>query len=318
MKALQKTRPSFGLELREVAAPGSPGSGEVIVAVGATGVCGTDIHIYEWTPGYEAMTKSMPVTLGHEFSGTVAAVGSDVQGIDHGALVAVRPSVVCGRCPACVTGNSEGCTHRSGIGVTRDGALAERVSVPAENCIVVQRGLDVEVVALAEPMTVSAEAVDTGEVREGDRVLVLGPGNIGQGVALFARQAGAAEIVIVGQDDAPRLTVMREMGVVIEATGAPAVVQQALDVLKKRGILVIAGIHPESASVNLTRLVRDQQQIRGSYRASLATWTRVIEFLKGNADLVRRMITHRVPLARALEGFELARNRAASKVLIVP
>src|SRR6266567_5559350 len=124
MKALQKTRPSFGLELREVAAPGSPGSGEVIVAVGATGVCGTDIHIYEWTPGYEAMTKSMPVTLGHEFSGTVAAVGSDVQGIDHGALVAVRPSVVCGRCPACVTGNSEGCSHRSGIGVTRDGALA--------------------------------------------------------------------------------------------------------------------------------------------------------------------------------------------------
>src|SRR5713226_4516173 len=81
MKALQKTRPSFGLELREVSAPDSPGPGEVIVTVGATGVCGTDVHIYEWTPGYEAMTKAMPVTLGHEFSGTVAAVGSDVQGI---------------------------------------------------------------------------------------------------------------------------------------------------------------------------------------------------------------------------------------------
>ena len=106
--------------------------------------------------------------------------------------------------------------------------------------------------------------------------------------------------------------------VVIEATGAPTVVQQALDVLKKRGILVVAGIHPESASVNLTRLVRDQQQIRGSYRAPLATWTRVIDFLARNADLVRRMITHRVPLDRALDGFELARNRAASKVLIVP
>src|SRR5437870_873920 len=212
MKALQKTRPSFGLEWRDVAAPEPSGPDEVVVAVGATGLCGTDVHIYEWTPEYEAMTKAMPVTLGHEFSGTVAAVGSDVQGIEPGVLVAVRPSVVCGRCPACLSGNADGCTHRSGIGVTRDGALAERVSVPAKNCIVVQQGLDVEIVSLAEPMTVSAEAVDTGEVRAGDRVLVLGPGNIGQGVALFARHAGAAEIVVVGQDDAPRLRVVRDMG----------------------------------------------------------------------------------------------------------
>ena len=98
----------------------------------------------------------------------------------------------------------------------------------------------------------------------------------------------------------------------------PAVVQQALDVLRKRGILVIAGIHPRPASVNLTRLVREHQQIRGTYRAPIATWTRVIDFLAANADLVRHMITHKVPLARALEGFELARNKSASKVLILP
>ena len=98
----------------------------------------------------------------------------------------------------------------------------------------------------------------------------------------------------------------------------PAVVQQALDVLRKRGVLVIAGIHPGPASVNLTRLVREHQQIRGTYRAPIATWSRVIDFLGRNADLVRHMISHRVPLARALDGFELARNKAASKVLIVP
>jgi threonine 3-dehydrogenase len=205
-------------------------------------------------------------------------------------------------------------------------------------------GLDAQIVALTEPMTVSAEAVDTGEVRAGDRVLVLGPGNIGQGIALFSRVAGAAQVVIVGKDDGFRLDVLRRMGfadtvdlgartlqealapylaagkfdVVMEATGVPAAVQPALDVLRKRGILVIAGIHPEPVSVNLTRLVREHQQIRGTYRAPIATWARVVDFLGANAELVRHMITHKVPLARALDGFELARNKSASKVLIVP
>jgi threonine dehydrogenase-like Zn-dependent dehydrogenase len=115
MKALQKVRPARGLELRDVAQPGDPGHGEAIVEVRATGLCGTDLHIYEWTPGYEAMTASMPVTLGHEFSGTIAAIGSGVRGIAVGTLVAVRPSVVCGRCATCVAGDfdaSEGKDRR--------------------------------------------------------------------------------------------------------------------------------------------------------------------------------------------------------------
>jgi threonine dehydrogenase-like Zn-dependent dehydrogenase len=343
MKALQKTRPAFGLELRDLPSPGAPGPGEVVVAVGATGVCGTDVHIYEWTPGYEAMTKAMPVTLGHEFAGTVAAVGPGVAGIATRALVAVRPSIVCGRCAACLAGDDDGCTGRVGLGVTRNGGLQPLVTVPAANCVAVPSGIDVEIAALTEPMTVCAEAVDTGGVRAGDRVLVLGPGNIGQGVALFARAAGAAEVVIVGKDDAPRLGCLRDMGftatvdvggrtleealapylargkfdVVIEATGVPAIVQQGLNALRKRGVLVVVGIHPTPVSVNLTRLVRDHQQIRGSYRAPLATWPRVLQFLAANAALARRMISHRLPLERAIEGLELSRTKAASKVLIV-
>jgi 2-desacetyl-2-hydroxyethyl bacteriochlorophyllide A dehydrogenase len=344
MQALQKTQPVFGLELREIPAPAAPGAGEVIVSVGATAVCGTDLHIYEWSSGYEFMSNAMPVTIGHEFAGTIAAVGPGVRGIDQGALVAVRPSVVCGRCPACLAGDSDACTSRKGIGVTRNGAFAPFVTVPAENCIVVPGGTDAEIVALTEPMTVSAEAVDTGGVSRGSRVLVLGPGNIGQGIALFARAAGAAEVVIVGKGDAPRLECLRRMGfpatvdvgeraleealapylahgrfdVVIEATGVPAIVQQGLNLLRKRGVFVVCGIHPRPASVDLTRLVREQQQIRGSYRAPLATWTRVLDFLTANAALAREMITHRLPLERALEGFELARSKAASKVMIVP
>jgi threonine 3-dehydrogenase len=285
----------------------------------------------------------MPVTIGHEFAGTVTAVGPGVGDIVEGARVAVRPSVVCGRCSACRAGDREACVDRKGIGVTRNGAFAALVSVPAVNCIVAPGGLDAEIVSLTEPMTVGAEAIDTAGVRQGDRVLVLGPGTIGQGIALFARAAGAAEVVIAGKDDAPRLACLQRMGfsdtvdvgahaldealapylakgkfdVVIEATGAAAAVQQGFDVLRKRGVLVVCGIHSQPVSVDLTRLVREHQQIRGSYRAPLATWTRVLGFLNENADQVRRMISHRLPLERALEGFELARTRIASKVVIV-
>jgi threonine 3-dehydrogenase len=343
MLALQKIEPAFGLVLRDVPPP-VPGPGEVVIEVGATGVCGTDLHIYEWTPGYEAMASRMPVTIGHELAGTVAAIGPGVTGLAEGISVTARPSVVCGRCPACVAGNSDACAARTGIGITRNGGFARYVALPAENCVSVPSNLDPEVAALTEPMTVSAEAVDTGEVRAGDRVLVLGPGSIGQGIALFAREAGAAEVVVVGRDDQFRLDRLRAMGfpdvidlgertlpealasylargrfdVVIEATGVPAVVQQGLDVLRKRGVLVVCGIHPRPASVDLTRLVREHQQIRGSYRAPLSTWPRVVDFLTRHTELARQMITHRVALGDALAGFELARQKAASKLIVFP
>ncbi len=342
MLALRKLEPAFGLHYREVPQPMSPAPGEVIVAVGATGVCGTDVHIYEWTGGYDIMKSAMPVTIGHEFAGTVAAVGAGVQGFSEGTRIAVRPSVVCGKCANCLAGNSDNCTQRKGIGVSRDGALASHVRVPVENCVSVPQSMPIEVAALTEPMTVCAEAVDNASIKPGDRVLVLGPGNIGQGSALFARAAGA-EVVIVGKDDAPRLGSLARMGfnnlvdlgerpiaealapylaqgkfdAVIEATGVPPVVQQGLDVLKKRGIFVAVGIQPKPVTINMTRLVREHQQIRGSYRSPLPTWQRVVDFLAANSAIATEMISHRLPLDKAIEGLELSRSKGASKVMVV-
>jgi threonine 3-dehydrogenase len=344
MQALQKVHAAPGLDVREVPPPARPGSGEVLIRVEATGICGTDVHIAEWTPGYEFMARALPVTLGHEFAGTIVEVGPDVGEVEKGSLVTIRPSVVCGRCPACEAGDTDACTSRRGIGVMRNGGFAPLVCVPAGNCVPVPAGLDPAIAALTEPMTVSAEAVDTGEVREGDRVLVLGPGTIGQGIALFARAAGASEVIVAGHNDAPRLETLNRLGfertvdtagrtlaealapyleagkfdVVIEATGVPAVVQPSLEVLRKRGVLVICGIHPKPASVNLTQLVREHQQIRGSYRAPIATWSRVVAYLAQHAGQVREMISHRVPLSEALAGFDLARNKSASKVVVLP
>ncbi|WP_332745698.1 zinc-dependent alcohol dehydrogenase [Hydrogenophaga sp.] len=343
MKSLRKPAPGPGLELHE-SKPAAPGPGEVLIRVKATGVCGTDLHIDEWTPSYHFMTSALPVTIGHEFSGEVASWGEGVTGLAPGQLVTVRPSVVCGRCAACRARDFDACTTRQGIGVMRHGAFADWVVVPARNCVPVPAGMDPLVAALAEPLSVSLEAVRTGGVKAGDRVLVLGPGNIGQGIALFAREAGAAQVVVAGHGDAPRMAVLRRLGfddlvdvadiglekglapyldaghfdVVIEATGASAVVAPALKVLKSHGVLVITGIHAAPVAIDLTALVRRHQTLRGSYRSPESAWPDVVAFMGRHQALLRHMITHRVPLSRAGEGFALARNRTATKVMVQP
>ncbi len=342
MLALQKVRPGSGIELRHLPEISEILPEEVLIRTAATGICGTDLHIAEWTPGYESMQSAMPVTLGHELSGTIVSTGAAVDSRFVGTRVTVRPSVVCGKCDACGTKDEENCTGRRGIGIGRNGAFASHVAVPFANCVALPEGLDFEIAALTEPMTVCAEAVDTGEVKKGDRVLVLGPGFIGQGIALFCEAAGASEVVICGHNDAARLKTLNDLGfantvdtagttlsealrrflergkfdVVIEATGAPQVVPEALACLKKRGILVIAGIHPRPVEIDLTQLVRNHQQVRGSYRSPVATWHRVLDYLAANQDRVRGLITHRFDLANAEKGFALALGKAASKVVI--
>jgi threonine 3-dehydrogenase len=343
MQALRKTQPAHGLSLTQAPKPELLPD-EVLLRVHSTGVCGTDLHIAEWTASYHFLAPALPVTIGHEFSGQVAAWGANAQGLAVGQLVAVRPSVTCGRCAACTSGEFDACTTRRGIGVLRNGGFAPWVAVPLRNCVPVPEGVDADVAALAEPLTVSHEAVRVAGVRLGDRVLVLGPGNIGQGIALFARAAGAAQVVVAGHGDAPRLEVLRGMGfadlldfagtdmdaalapyvvqggfdAVIEATGAAAVLAPALRVLKPHGVLVVTGIHAAPVAIDLTALVRQHQQLRGSYRAPESTWPEVVQFMQGNQPLLRQMITHRVPLSQAEEGFALARARHASKVLVQP
>jgi threonine 3-dehydrogenase len=344
MLALRKLAPEAGLALREIPEPAAPPHGEVVVKVAVAGICGTDLHVADWTAGYAAMTQAMPVTLGHEFMGTVARLGDGVATVSVGDRVVVRPSVVCGTCERCRNGQAEDCVTRRGIGIMRDGGFAAFTVVPAENCVPVPDTLADRLAALTEPMTVSAEAVDTAGVKPGDTVLIIGPGTIGQGAALFAEAAGAKRIVIAGRDDAARLTTLREMGFadvadtgggslreglvraglplsydrIIEAAGVPTLVGEALDLLALRGVLTICGIHPTAATVDLTALVRRHQQIRGTYRAPLATWPRVIAFLTANSERVSRMVTEEVPLSEALAAFARAKSRSASKIMLRP
>jgi threonine 3-dehydrogenase len=343
MKALQKTQPAFGVELRQIAPPQAPGPNQVLIEVGAIGICGSDLHVCEWTGGYEFVAKAMPLTLGHEFAGRIKAVGSAVRGIGLGARVTVLPSVVCGECPACRAGDPDQCANRVGLGMTMPGAFAPLVLVPAENCVPLPDDVDDELAALTEPLTVGARAVEVGGVASGDRVLILGPGTIGQAIAIMAREAGAREIVVVGRDDGPRIECLRSLGfdhaldtateplesqlarhggagfdVVFEAVGIASTLTQGLALLRKGGVLVVAGIHPAPVTIDVTRMVRDQQQLRGTHRASRAIWERVVRLLAEKGPMIRPMITHRVSLDDAVEGFELARRKLASKVIVLP
>ncbi len=343
MLALRKTQPAFGLEFAELPEPPPPGDRQVSVQVEAVGICGSDVHAYEWTAGYGFMTSRMPVTMGHEFAGRVVATGADAA-LAEGTRVTVVPALPCGVCPSCRRGDQRNCERRDAIGLTVDGGFASHITLPDRNCIALPATVDTELAALTEPLGVGCEAVLVGEVGLGDTVLVLGPGTIGQGIAMMARAAGAGRVLIAGRADAPRFDVLRALGfedlidvaeaplrdqvlaatggrpvdVVLEATGHPASIVDGLAVLRKEGILVAVGIHPEPVSFNLTDFVRMRHQLRASHGAARATFDRVLALVGREPERFRPMITHRMPLARALDGFELARQRAASKVILLP
>lgn len=338
MQALRKTRAAAGLELVEVPKPQAASPDTALVRVLATGICGSDLHVDDWTPSYAFITDSLPVTLGHEF------VGVAESGPLAGRRVVVRPSVTCGVCSACTAGQHDACERRTGIGMTRDGAFAPWVRVPLRNCVPVPEGLSDELAALAEPLSISMQALRVaGDVR-GRRVLVMGPGTIGQGIALLARRAGAAQVVVSGFDDGARLAVLRRMGfeslvdvsklpladatrphtqgepfdVVFEATGVPETIAEALPLLRRNGIVVVTGIHARPLTLDLTLLVRRQQQLRGSFRPPESDWPAALALMGELGAEMAPMVSHVLPLSQALEGFALAHGKQASKVLLRP
>jgi threonine dehydrogenase-like Zn-dependent dehydrogenase len=338
MLSLRKTKPGFGLDLFDAAAAPDPAADEVTVRVENAGICGSDVHAYEWTDGYGFMVPHLPIAMGHEFAGFIAKAGA-ASVLPEGTRVTVMPGVNCGVCVNCRRGDARNCLGRSAIGLTRNGGFARYVTVPAGNVLMLPEAVDTELGALTEPLCVGAEAVLTGEVGLGDHVVVMGPGTIGQAIALFARAAGAGRVTVVGKADGPRFDVIRALGfadivdvaeaplveqiegkadVVIEATGYPPSVTDGLAVLRKNGVLVVAGIHPGPLTLPLTDFVRNRHQLRATHGADRPTWDKVLTLLGRDPEAFRPMITHRLPLERGIEGFELARQRAASKVMLRP
>lgn len=345
MLALRKLAPVPGLGLDEVDEPRDLQPDEVLIEVAAVGICGSDLHVYDWGDNYEFMRARLPLTLGHEFSGRVVNTGSAVTNSTVGDLVTVIPSTSCMKCENCLAGYPQRCRHRRTVGLTRDGAFAQYVRVPAVSCIRLPDNIDMTLAALMEPLSVGDNAAQIGGVSMGDTVVVLGPGTIGQAIARCARWRGASQVIVVGKGDALRLRTALSIGathtidlndqpdlssavmaitgnrlidVVLEATGRASSIGDGLALLRKEGVLVCAGIHAEQAAFDVTSLVRNRHQIRGAHASRRASWHAVADRIAREPESIRAMVSREMPLSDGLAGFELCRNREVSKVILRP
>ena len=340
MLALRKTGPDFGAVLQEVPEP-TLADGMVMIEVDAAGICGSDIHMYEWTNGYEWLIPALPVTMGHEFAGRISQVGPGVSGLSVGQPVVVMPSYTCGTCEPCRSGKADPCTNRKSVGLSVDGAFAPRVPVPARCCLPIGNRLPPHIAALTEPFCVGDRAVDFSSLEAGQDVVVLGPGIIGLSVAYIAKRQGAASVTVVGKGDPLRLGIAEKLGVdrvidldqggalsdyipersidrVFEATGFADSITQGLGLLRDFGIMTAIGIHHAPAPIDITPFVRRKLQLRGSHSSGRENWDRVLAMLPDAADDLEHIVTHQIPLSEGIEGFEMNRSRQACKVIIRP
>jgi threonine dehydrogenase-like Zn-dependent dehydrogenase len=337
MKAIAKTRPAPGAELIDTPVP-HPGEGELLVKVAACGICGSDLHIYEWELGAERAVPTMPAVLGHEPAGEVVEVGPRVSGFKVGDHVALDPFGQCGQCGHCTAGRYNYCDHPTRL----SGAFAEFCIAPVNNAWVVPKSMDLETAAMLEPFGTGVHAVELSRLHAGDSAVIEGPGPIGLSAALSARALGVTSIVITGLNvDEERLALAGRMGfrtvavndrgwtdqvlalmppggadVVFDASGA---LDSARQIVRKGGTLVQLGWPARDvAGAELRALFFHGVTIIPSRVRTPETWRRAIAMVAGGAVDLKPMVTHRYDLDHGLEAFELLKKRQGVKALIMP
>lgn len=349
MEAVIKSKPGPGINVMDVRAP-EPAQGEVLIQVEAVGICGSDVHIYEWTPGYEFLAKYFPLILGHEFAGQVVRLGSGTGEIYRpGDRVTSETGKACGKCFYCKQGKAILCPQRMGygrVGLERNGAMAKYVTVPEECLHRIPPKVSMEEAAMTEPAAVALGAVELAQFYPGDTVVILGPGPIGLLILQMSRALGAGFVVVTGQEsDIRRLEVAARLGadetliyrgdgtaqrileltdgkgagVVFEASGSPDATVCGLQMLRKAGEMILVGIYPETIPMDAThQLVRQMKSVRGSYGGASLDWDRVLALVSAQKVNLGPLISEVMPLKRAQEAFEMVRQKEALKVLFKP
>lgn len=328
------------MPLREVPAP-EPGEGEVIVAVKATGVCGSDVHGFTGSTG----RRIPPMVMGHEFSGVISAVGPGVTGHQVGERVVVQPIITCGKCINCLAGMPNICTNRRGLGMmSTNGSNAEYVAVPQQLLYKLPEGVSWEQGALVEPLSVAMHAVNMSPIRLMDTVVILGAGTIGLLTLLacrlkgagavivsdlsphrleMARRLGAAAAVNPTQEDLPAV-VRRYAGeagapVVIEAVGITATARQSLELVRPGGHVTWIGNAAPTIEIGMQQVVTREITVRGVYAFNVE-FGRAIEALATGRVDVSPIIEQVAPLEAGPQIFhDLAKGALdAIKVVLKP
>lgn len=307
MRAIVQTGPR-AVEARRREAP-SPDADEVLVRVHTAGLCGSDAHAYKYDGGYEWIP--IPRIMGHEYSGTIAETGDDVDAFAEGDRIIEEPIHDCGHCFQCKNGQENVCQNFSITGLHRDGAYAEYVTVKPEHLHAVPDGVDLTHAAITEPASVATRAVlDQSVTKPGDNVLVEGPGPIGTLVSAVADSLGANVLVSgLDQDANYRLPVVEELGietvnvesggdletrtdeltdgvgfdVVFDATGHHTGVGIAGEYVRKGGQIVVVGIPNQPSEVELTALVRGEVDVNTSYGSTWTNFEQALRLLQNDA-----------------------------------
>jgi threonine 3-dehydrogenase len=338
VKALVKAQDGPGLWLKDVPEP-EMGINEVKIRVLFTGICGTDLHIYEWD-AWASATIPVGLVIGHEFVGEVVEVGSNVLDVHPGQLVSGEGHVVCGRCRNCLAGRRHLCAHTRGVGVNRDGAFAEYIVLPMSNIWHHAQGVAPEVAAIFDPF---GNAVHTALAFSvlGEDVLVTGAGPIGIMAAAVAKHAGARHVVIsdpnpyrralaekvgvtlaVDPSTTPLGNVQRQLqmtegfDVGLEMSGNPSAFRDMLANMSHGGKVAMLGIPSQEMSINWNQVIFNQLTLRGIYgREMYETWYKMTVMLESGLD-ISPIITHRLNWKDFEQGFDAMRSGNSGKVIL--
>lgn len=345
MKAFVKVKPeSGGVEYRDWEVP-EPKPDEVLIQVAAAGLCGTDIHLYDWADNIVKEYKPvLPLVMGHEFAGSVVEAGARVDHFSKGDPVTVFPVMYCGNCYFCRNGLQNICDNRPLLGLGRNGAFAEFVSVPARNVYKLDEKVSFELGSLSELACVALHAIDRIRLTSGDAVAVVGSGPLGLMMAIFAKHSGATQLFVTGlAADKERLEVAAKIGaipievdsvdpgelirertdgrgadVVFETAGSPPGVIQALNLVRKGGRISILGQGHDSTAIPTAMLSFREVELVGTRAYTAKDWQRVSRSLLAVEKDLEQIITHRLPLARAEEGIKLMKAQQALKIILQP
>ncbi len=338
MKALVKNRADRGLWLEDVPEP-EPGINDVKIRVLLTGICGTDLHIYEWDD-WAKSTIPVPMVIGHEFVGEIVAVGSNVSDFHPGELISGEGHVVCGRCRNCLAGRRHLCAHTQGVGVNRSGAFAEYIVLPMTNIWKHQPKVNLEVAAIFDPF---GNAVHTALSFPalGEDVLVTGAGPIGILAAAVARHAGARHVVITDINPS-RLALARKLGVTLavntretplsevqkqlgmqegfdvglEMSGNAGAFREMLANMSHGAKIAMLGIPAAEMAIDWRQVVFSMLTIKGIYgREMYETWYKMTMMLEAGLD-ISPVITHRFSWRDYEQGFEAMRSGNCGKVIL--
>lgn len=324
------------LEYREI--PNShPGPEEVKIAVAWCGICGTDLHIFQ---GHMDKRLSPPQSIGHEMSGWIAEIGSNVTDWQVGDAVTVRPLENCGKCPTCQAGWTHICENLHFLGIETPGAFAEFWIVPARLLHRLPSGMAMDVAALVEPLAVACHDVRLAEIQKDDFVVVFGGGPIGILIALTARKAGG-NVTVVEIHPARRkfaqelgfsvlnpleedvVTAIREAtggcgaDIFFEVSATQAGAEAMTAITRPRGKILVVGIFSQPVSVDLHQFFWKELQVRGARVYEKEDFDRAITLAASGEMPLARLITKTWPLAEIQEAFIYLRNgNDAMKILI--